>query len=260
VKFVFQEGGKKYIYDAVPSGRQSYDMSPWVTLAKKEITLKQNESVDIPYSITVPSEPFPGGKYAAIIIEKKSALGQLATSGASLDDKVAYQILGKVAGTEFRDSEVLGIAVNKPVFWYWPNETATFTLSFKNKGNVEFLPSGDIFTHSGTITNSFWNANFNPEQLVILPENNREYTVVWKPSKGLIKTDINGVTINLDYFRMGKYYATAKVGYDVNNKRVIEDRVVSFWIIPIPLIAGIIGTVAAIFIVRFILSKIKKKK
>lgn len=250
VKFVFQENGNKYIYDRTPNGRQMYDMTSWITLAKQEVTLKQNQSIDIPYTINVPNDPKPGGKYAAIVIEKKNGLQQLASSGASLDDKVAYQILGKVAGEELRDSEVISYTVNKPVFLMWPNEEATFTLQFKNKGNVEFLPSGDIFVHKGEITNAFWNANFNQDQLVILPENERSYTVTWTPQKGLIKTDKTGITINLDYFRIGKYIATAKVGYDQNNNRVVADRVVSFWIIPIPLIAALalIGIVTVLFL------------
>ncbi len=250
VKFVFQENGNKYIYDRTPNGRQMYDMTSWITLSKQEVTLKQNQSIEIPYTINVPSDPKPGGKYAAIVIEKKNGLQQLASSGAALDDKVAYQILGKVAGEELRDSEVVSYTVNKPIFWMWPNEEATFTLQFKNKGNVEFLPSGDIFVHRGEITNSFWNTNFNQDQLVILPENERTYSVTWTPQKGLIKTDKTGITINLDYFRIGKYIATAKVGYDQNNNRVVADRVVSFWIIPIPLIAvlALVGVVTVLFL------------
>lgn len=257
-KFVFQENGSKYIYDSVPAGRQNYDLSPWITLGKTEVTIKQNASIEIPYTITVPNDPTPGGKYAAIVIEKKNS-NQLDSSGAALDDKVAYQIIGRVAGSEVKNSEVTGFEINKPIFWLWPREEVTFTLSFENKGNIDFLPSGDIFVHSGKITNAFWNTNFNPEQLVILPENSREYTVNWKPQAGLFRTDRNGLTINLDYFRMGKYYATAKVGYDLNNKRVIEDRLVSFWIIPIPLLLIILGTVATSLLIRFI-SRRKKKK
>ena len=260
LKFVFQENGKKNIYDTVPSGLGAYDMMSWITVSKKEVTLKQNETVEIPYKIVVPKEPFPGGKYAAIVIQKKSAAGQLAESGAALDDKIAYQIIGKVAGTETRNSEVTSFTINKPIFWYWPKEEITYTLNFKNKGNVDFLPSGDLFTHTGDITKAFWNNGFNPEQLVILPNNSREYTVTYKPETGLFKTDRNGLTINLDYFRIGKYYTTAKVGYDLNNNRIIEDRVVSFWIIPIPLIATVLGIIAAIVLIGFIRNKFFKSK
>lgn len=256
-KFVFQENGNKYIYDRTPNGRQMYDMTSWIVLGKQEVTIKQNQSVEIPYTIKVPSNPMPGGKYAAIVIEKKNSLDQMASSGAALDDKVAYQILGKISGEELRDSEITSYSVNKPIFWMWPNEEATFTLTFKNKGNVEFLPSGDIFVHKGEITNAFWNTNFNQDQLVILPENERSYSVTWQPQKGLIKTDKSGITINLDYFRIGRYLATAKVGYDQNNNRVVVDRVVSFWIIPIPLIAILL--VAALLIVTFLRFGRKKR-
>lgn len=258
-RFVFQENGNKYIYSETPVSRQNYDLSPWITLAKTEVTVKQNATVEIPYTITVPNTPTPGGKYAAIIIEKKSPLSQLSSTGASLDDKVAYQIIGRVAGTELQDSEVVSFDINKPIFWFWPREEVQFELAFKNKGNIDFLPSGDIFVHSGQLTKSFWNSQFNPEQLVILPENTREYKVLWKPQTGLFKTDRNGLTINLDYFRMGKYYATAKVGYDLNNKRVIEDRLVSFWIIPVPLLLVVFGTVLLGLLIRFFRRRKKKK-
>ncbi len=259
-KFIFQDNGVKYIYDTAPSGKISYDLSPWIKLDKTEVTVKQNGSVEIPYTINVPQEPFPGGKYAAIVIEKKSALNQLAGSGASLDDKVAYQIIGRVAGTEARDSEVNKFDVNKQIFWYWPKEEVKFSLAFKNNGNVDFLPSGDIFVYSSEITKAFWNAPFNPEQLIILPENARDYEVVWKPQTGLFKTDRNGLTINLDYFRIGRYYATAKVGFDQNNKRVIQDRVVSFWLIPLPLIAVLIGTIFFAISAKIFFSWKKKRK
>jgi len=59
---------------------------------------------------------------------------------------------------------------------------------------------------------------------------------------------------------MGKYYATAKVGFDVNNNRIIEDRLVSFWIIPIPLLLAILGTILVGLLIKFIINVTKKRK
>lgn len=261
-RFIFQEQGKKNIYETTPSGKGQYDLTPWISLGRTEVTLGQNESVDIPYTITVPSNPLPGGKYAAILIQKKSSGGTLTSSGASLDDRVAYQIIGKVAGTEKRESEIVSFGSDKSVYFMWPNEVVTFTISAKNNGNVEFLPSGDIFVHQGAITGAIWNENFNPEQLVILPENARSYSVSWEAKKGFFRTDKEGLTINLDYFRIGKYHATAKIGYDQNNNRVVADRVVDFWIIPIPLLVAVLSLVAAgilLSLVKKLLTKRKKK-
>lgn len=260
VKFLFQENGNKYIYDKAPSGKQAYDMTSWITLAKQEVTLKQNESIEIPYTITVPIDALPGGKYAAIVIEKKAG-ELLQSSGAVLNDKVAFQLLGEVTGTEVRDSEILSFNVEKPVYWFWPKEQIRFDLDFRNKGNTEFLPSGDIFVHTGNLTESFWNAGFNPEQLVILPENTRQYYITWTPKTGGIFTsDRNGLTINLDYFRIGKYYATAKVGYDVNNKRIIKEESVSFWIIPLPLLAVLSGIILTGILVKILRNRLRKRK
>jgi len=254
-KFVFQENGNKYIYDKVPAGRQPYDMTPWITLQTTEVTIRQNESIQIPYTITVPESPAPGGKYAAIVIEKKVANQQLATSGSSLDDKIAYQILGQIAGTENRNGEIVDFSINRPLYWMWPFDKAVFTVSLSNTGNVEFLPSGEIFVHKGDITKGLWQQPFNPNELVILPDNQRSYEVTMQPQTGFFTSDRNGLTINLDYFRFGRYYATAKIGHDVNNTRIVEDRLVTFWIIPIPLIATILG----IFILGSVLRRVAKK-
>jgi hypothetical protein len=168
--------------------------------------------------------------------------------------------LGQVAGTEIRNAEIDSFTVNKPLFWLWPFDQATFTTTLSNKGNVEFLPNGDVFTHKGDITKDLWHQAFNPDSLVILPDNARSYPVSWQPQTGFFKSDRNGLTINLDYFRFGKYYATAKIGYDINNKRVVEDRVVSFWIIPLPLIASLVALMLLGWIVRAVSRKLAKKK
>lgn len=247
VNFVFQENGEKKIYDTVPTGLANYDLSKWISLDKTEFTLKQNETVKIPYTITVPKEPLPGGKFAAIVITKKASIERLSNNGAALEDKIAYQILGSTAGTELRDSEIVDFSVDKPVFWWWPKEKAQFTVTLRNKGNVAFLPSGDIFVHQGNITKSIWSSSFNSNELVILPQNTRSYTTTWEPSGPFLKSTPNGVTINLDYLRVGKYTATAKVGYDQQGARIIADRLVTFWILPIPLIVAILTVILVIF-------------
>jgi hypothetical protein len=248
-QFIFQENGEKKIYAVTPNDLTSYDLTPWMNLPNKEFTLKQNESVKIPYEITIPADTnrIPsGGKYGAVVISKKSSLERTDTTGAALEDKIAYQILGEIVGTEKKDSEILDFSVNKQIFWLWPNEQAEFTIEFANKGNVAFLPAGDIFVHTGDITKSIWTETFNPNQLIILPENSRSYTTTWKPTGPFLKTDQNGFTINLDYLRIGRYIATAKVGYDRNGSRIIVDRLTTFWILPIPLIVAILTSVLVI--------------
>jgi hypothetical protein len=245
--FVFQENGEKKIYDTVPTEFANYDLTEWISIEKTEFTLKQNESIKIPYTITVPLDPQPGGKFAAIVITKKSSIERLPTTGAALEDKIAYQILGSIAGSEQRDSEIIDFTVNKPIFWWWPNEKATFEVTLRNKGNVAFLPSGDIFVHQGNITRSIWNTSFNSTELVILPQNTRAYAATWEPSGPFLKSTPNGLTINLDYLRIGRYIATAKVGYDQNGSRIVADRLVTFWILPIPLIVAILTVILVIF-------------
>ncbi len=247
--FVFQENGTKFIYPTVPTGKNNYAMTDWITFDTQEVTIKQNDSKKITYTINVPQNPPPGGKYAAIIIQKKG-VETLNGTGAQLDDQVAYQILGSIAGKETRDSEITNFTVNKQVFFLWPYEKAEFTLSFRNKGNVELVPNGDIFVHQGRITQSLWNESFNPQTLVVLPENERSYQVTWIPQTKLIKTDTNGITLNLDYFRIGKYTATAKIGTEINGQRILTEKLVTFWILPLPLIIAILTLILVTYLVN----------
>lgn len=264
VHFLFQENGEKVIYDETPGDKASYDLSPWIQLKSTEITVKQNETVNIPYTINVPQNPPPGGKYAAIVISKKGdSASTLTSSGASLEGRIAYQILAKVAGAQEVNlsSAPVSFTVNKPVFWNWPNETAEFTLNVKNTGNVEYVPSGDIFIHTGDITKSFWNTPINDPkaQLIVLPENSRTFTSNWNPGGPLLTTNTKGITLNLDYFRIGKITATAKVGYFDQGIHKISDQYVTFWVIPLPFILTIITTVLVTFLFTQILKRKKKK-
>jgi hypothetical protein len=257
--FVFQEKGEKLIYSVAPQGLSQYDSTTWIQLHVTEFTLKQNESVTIPYTIRVPENPSPGGKYSAIVITKKASVERLSTNGAGLKDKIAYQMLGTISGTEKRNSEILDFTVNKNIFWHWPNEGATFTITLKNSGNTTFLPSGDVFVHQGAITKSPWTSPFNKDELVILPENTRSYEVEWKATGPLLKNTASGLTINLDYFRVGRYHATAKVGFDQQGKRVVADRMVTFWILPIPLIVAILTVILVILGVTLWRKRRKRK-
>lgn len=240
VEFIYQENGIPTVYTDTPEELRNYDMSSWVTVQEREFQLKKGESITINYQITVPNDPQLGGKYAVIVVVPKDKAQELEGAGAKINANIGFPIIGRIAGTEKINSEIVSFESNKHIYWSWPNETITFTTKVKNTGNVDYLPGGDIFIHTGDITQPIREFTINEKDLVVLPDNIRSYENFWEAKDPLIRFKDNGIFLNFEYFRIGKYTATAKIGYDVEGTRVVNNREVSFWILPLPLIVAIL--------------------
>ncbi|MCC7304300.1 hypothetical protein IT418_02720 [bacterium] len=243
VAFIYQEHGIPTIYQVTPEKLRNYDMSSWVEVQEKEFQLKTGESIDIHYNINVPKDPQIGGKYAVIVIVPQEKLEELTGAGAKITANIGFPIIGRIAGTERINSEIISFRTDKSIYWYWPSKPIVFTTTVKNTGNVDYLAGGDIFVHTGDITTPLKEFTINESDLVILPNNTRSFQNEWKATEPLLSMKNNGVFINFEYFRFGKFTATAKIGYDVEGTRVVGTREASFWILPLPLIVAILTVI-----------------
>lgn len=254
---MFQKDGKATFLER-GQGNRSYMMADWTTLDKNQVTLKYRESATVKYTITVPENPPPGGKYTAIVFATGDNANRVENvTGAAINERMAFPILAATPGDIVNTSELLDFRTDKKLYLSWPKDPTNFILTIKNTGNVDTTPRGDIFVHRGDITKHVKHVPINENDLVILPENTREYVMPWQAQGPIISFTEGKLSVNLDYFRIGRYYALAKIGYDVNGKRVVADRVVSFWILPIQLILVIL--IAIIVIGGLIYAKGRKK-
>lgn len=110
----------------------------WITFEEKVIELAPNASKDIRFTVTIPADTEPGGRYASVIYEPVVTAGEVVHVRA----RVASLLLITVAGTEIRagtlesfslqDNRILG---DQPV---------AFAIQVANSGNVHLKPSGWI--------------------------------------------------------------------------------------------------------------------
>lgn len=138
-------------------------ISRYIGFEKTEYSLAAGESIDVPYTINVPSEDriAAGGQYAAIaVIVDKGTNG----NGVNIVQRVMYQIYGQMAGDIAEDGAV--IDWNIP-FWIADGELRT-TYTVKNDGNVDFGAYGKL-----TVTGLFGGTVYET------PEKSREYVLAF---------------------------------------------------------------------------------
>src|SRR4030043_1545171 len=61
------EGGAPSFLKAEESESYTYSLASWITIAKDPITLKAQESAALNFTISVPKDAEPGGRYAGIL-------------------------------------------------------------------------------------------------------------------------------------------------------------------------------------------------
>jgi hypothetical protein len=112
----------------------------WVTVQDKVI-LKKGERVKVPYSISIPTDAYSGGHFAAIFLSTQppSADGTQVSVGAKVGMLILLRVTGDVkeAGglKEFAIEEKGSFLTAPPI---------TFFYRFRNDGNDRVKPEGEI--------------------------------------------------------------------------------------------------------------------
>lgn len=170
------------------------DMVHWLSIDNASGTLAPNDTVDIHFTITVPSDAAPGGQYAVIKVAQKDTAAT--NDGLSVGNvyEAASIIYGNVAGEVVREGSV----------------TSQFTPNFVT--TPEFTSTATVENHGTThedalvnfvITNAFNGSTIYPHSSsdtgineVIMPDTTRELTYNFKdmPAVGVIN-----VTQTIEY-------------------------------------------------------------
>lgn len=212
-------------------------LAEWFTISHEPFLIPREQTVEIPFTIKVPSEASPGGHYAAILIGTKALNDGKKETKVQTSQMVTSLVFTKIAGDikelgairEFRTTENF---LSKP--------EATFELRFENKGNVYLQPQGEI-----KITN-MWG-----EERGVIPINQnsqygkvahktadsdgiRKFTFAWKGEWSI--TDV------------GRYTAIATLGYGTENRQFTTSKT-NFWVIPIKPLLTILIVIIIFFTV-----------
>jgi len=184
-------------------GTQSYELASWLTLPKGELVVPAGSTIHIPFVISVPLDAEPGGHYAGIIVGSDE-VGTSVPGGVGVSSALSALLLVRVAGETNESGFIRNFSTRN---FFTQTQQETFTLEFKNTGNVHLEPRGEIVISNmfgknrGRISlksgNSFGH---------ILPFSTREFSFDWQGES--------------NYLDIGLYQARATLYYGENDTKV----------------------------------------
>lgn len=227
------EGGQGKFMPIMKGEKESGagSLASWIEIEKGPITIKREQSADIPFSVRIPENAGPGGHYAAILVgtnplSEKSGESQIKTSAL-----VSSLLFTRVAGEIIEDGYIREFASPKK---FYQKPEVPFVLRFENRGNVHLLPQGDI-----TIYN-MWGKEMGKVPINqktdfgnVLPHSVRKFDFQWKGEPSI--------------FESGKYKAIVTLGFGENGKQNVS-AAAYFWVVPVKPAAIILSAFLLIFI------------
>ncbi len=207
----------------------SYSIKYWTTIDPVEFTLEPQEYKFVDFTMDVPVNAEPGGKYGSILASIGGTAGS-SPGGSAVAKKVGALVLLVVAGDVVEDLTVKDFSV--PSFQeYGP---VPFEIRFENKGSVHVKPKGFI-----VITDLLGRkvAEFEFPQRNVMPESVRKIEAEWNTK-----------------WLFGKYTASMVGVYGTSNEN-LTSRVITFWVLPWKLMLGVSVVLLIILTILFLSRK-----
>ncbi len=226
-----EEGAQEFIEDN--SETTNFSLSQWVDISTNVITLKPLERIVLPFTITVPADAEPGGRYAAILLGNQPTAPGVG-SNVALGAQTGSIILAKVSGEVTENATLTQFKTGKDSYQYPPVD---FEITIQNSGNVHVKPLGKI-----EIVNMFGKTVdevvVNESKGNVLPESSRKFTPSWETEK----------------FTIGKFTAKLSLEYGEQNPETLSNEI-SFWVLPTKEIAIGVGVLVLVILLFFVLVK-----
>lgn len=217
-----EEGG----IDLTESEQEStYSLASWIKATPDKTTIPGRESKVFDYTIAVPQNAQPGGRFGSIVF-KTSAKPVNGQSGVAVAQEIGALVFVKIAGDV---TEKASIASFTPQHGFNESGPVGFDIRIKNEGNVQFKPTGTI-----TISNFFGQkvATIPVDAQNVLPDATRKMAAQWDT-----------------FWLFGKYEATASIVY--GNDRQIITATTTFWGFPYKLVGVILVVLALLGLVLY---------
>ena len=226
------EGGRVRFLPVDEENADGTTLAEWISISPDPVVVPEEQSVRIPFSVTVPPNAEPGGHSAAFIISTQPPADS-ETTAVRTSQAVTALLFVRVAGDIVEAGNIREFRTTRTILG---EPEATFELRFENQGNVHLRPQGSI-----TITNMWGQErgvipiNRRSHFGNVLPESVRRFTFTWSGEWSL--ADI------------GRYSAEATLAYG-QDARQFTTRETGFWVIPIrPLLFFIGGLLFVLWII-----------
>lgn len=203
-------------------------LAEWIDVTSDPIVVPEQETATVPFSVQVPENAAPGGRYAAILLSTQSP-DESAQPVIRTSQAVSSLFFMSVEGEVVEQGSIRSFRPTEAVVERPEN---TFSLRFQNQGTVHLQPQGDI-----TIYNMWGESrgvvpvNQRTDFGKVLPDSIREYTFRWKGEYSLLD--------------IGRYRAEATLGYGSDERSFVQ-QTAYFWVIPVYGLLVTLGTIVTI--------------
>jgi len=234
------ETGQPDFYD----DESGLDLQHWISLPEN-VTLAAQERKSVIVTIAVPAAANPGGHYASVFW---GTTPPDATSGTSIESRIAMLILVNVEGVVKEDAKILEFKTAKSFLTHLP---ADFIVRFQNNGTVHVHPAGNVIIKNMLGRQSaVLPFNIQPSTGNVLPKSIRRFDVSW--IKNTLDAAASEWSKEWHNFAWGRYTAELVTAYGPSNKTATART--SFWVIPWMLtLVGLALAAAALMLLRFLI-------
>lgn len=166
------------------SSAKNADLYGWVQFPKTKFHLEAGASVDVQYSIHVPTGVAPGGHYGVLFAETQPVAGASSGNAVIRKKRVGSIMYATVNGTYRNSGDALGSSIP---FWQ-VQPPLSGSLSVKNTGNTDFADTVHM-----TVTDLFGGVKYDAtKEYQVLPDTSRTIPVLWEqaPWFGLYKVSL----------------------------------------------------------------------
>lgn len=158
------------------------DVYTWVSFDKKEYSLKPGESIDVPYTITVPADAAPGGHYGVLFAETQT--NESENSQIARKKRVGSIVYANINGEYINAGQQIGAQID----WLQLGGPITATVSVENTGNTDYTMTEllEVRNVMGGVVHSKSN------ERIILPKTTRDINLAWTggPVMGLYNVKV----------------------------------------------------------------------
>lgn len=209
------ESGQGTMIPVFESETEGTSLAEWITLDQEEVLIPAEQTVSIPFTISVPDDAAPGGHFAAILVGTRSFGDSNGAAQVETSQVVTSLLFLRVAGDIVESGQIRDFVTDRLIA---ESPEMSFSLRFENTGNVHIQPQGEI-----TITNMWGKErgvvpiNKASQFGNVLPESVRKYNFSW--------------TGDWSFADIGRYKAVVTLGYGEQNRKFV-DSTTTFWVIP----------------------------
>jgi len=209
------EGGHGSLVPLLGQPTDAQTLAEWIAVSDEEILIPAEQTVSIPFTISVPTDATPGGHFAAILIGTRPFGDSSGQAQVETSQVVSSLVFLSVAGDIVETGNIREFVTQNAVY---EQADVSFSVRFENTGNVHLQPQGEIeiFNMWGQSRGAV-SINKNSQFGNVLPDSIRNYLFEWSREWSIIDIGRNKAVVTLAY------------GDDV---RQFVNETTYFWIIP----------------------------